>query len=260
MNWTVDGAMRLGQLLQLLVTVGLAVLGYMITRQQNEFNEAITQIETQLKLKQENRAESESIEKLRFQLFTQVTATLEKKENTERQSLAAKALVVSLLRYDDPLRIGLLEALTTAADPQTKEKLEKVTSQERAYRAEDDAVGSVVDALQRERAGQPGNALQGYLVDVFYCAKDEQRFRKPAAALGQALKDEAIKFRLRVLEDTVNASPGMRVSGYQLRYNDDELKLAQQLQAKLKSLGQGDFTLRQVRQSTPNYLSVFLCS
>lgn len=135
-----------------------------------------------------------------------------------------------------------------------------MTSQERAYRAEEDAVSSVVDALKQEGAGPSRHALQGYLVDVFYCARDEQRFREPAEALGQALKQESIKSRLRVLQDSVNASPGMRVSGYQLRYNDDELRLAQQLQAKLKSLGHGEFTLRQVKQPTPSYLSVFLCN
>ena len=259
MKWT-ESAMGVAQFVQLLVTIGLAILGFMLTRQQSQSNEAIAQIETQLKVKQDDRAATESVEKVRFQLFGHVSQTLEKKENSGKQVLAAKALVVSLLRDDDPLRIGLLEALATDANPETKMVLDKVTAQEREYRAQEDAVVGVVSALQKKNAGVSAKSLHGYLVDVFYCEKDAAVQKSRAGVVEDFLKGESIKSRGRLLAESVNSSPGMRVSGLQIRYNDDELGVAQELQALLARGEKWKFTLRQVKQPTPNYLSVFLCS
>jgi hypothetical protein len=259
MPWTTQGAMGIAQLLQLIVTIILAALGFWLNGQQQSFNQSISQIEADLKLKQDERAAAESLEKLRFQLFAHVSASLEKKDNAAQQQQAAKALVVSLLRDDDLLRVGLLEALSAQAAPAVKQELEQVASQEREYRTQQDAVDNVVKALSRHPDAASAKTAKGYLVDVFYCANNADALKPRAQAVAAYLKSRAINIRIRPLVDTVNASPGMRVSGLQLRHNDDELQIAQDLRKLLAEGGQGDFALRQIKQYTPNYLSVFLC-
>lgn len=249
------------QVVQLLVTIGLAVLGYQLNREAEVSKQTISRIETDLKVKQDNRAATEAAEKLRFQLFTEVSNSLEK--GNPKQQQAAQALVTALLEEGDELRKGLLQALSVGAAPSVKEEFQRVVDQEIEYASQqEESLRAALATAASAAAGTApasGSSFKPYYVDVFYCEKDADAFKPRAQALVTYLQARTARSRLRMLAESLNASPGMRVSGLQLRYNSDELRVAQDLKKDLAQGEQGDFTLKQIKSPTPNYLSLFVC-
>lgn len=245
------------QALQLAVTIALAVLGFFLNRSTEEARQAIAELDSQLRLRQEERALQESAERLRFQLFGHVSSAIEKKN--EQHQLAAKALVTSLLKLDDPLRQGLLEALRLEATGAAKSALEDVARAERLYQAEQQSVTALV-ANPAQPAPTASRALLTYAVDVFYCAGGDESVRKGhAESLAAALQNKVQRTRVRAFAQSLNASPGYGVTGTQIRYNKEERAVAEELHAALKEAGNADYLLREVSQWTPSYLSVFVC-
>lgn len=244
------------QVVQLAVTVGLAVLGFQLNREAESARRAIEQIETQLKVRQDERAAQEGAERLRFQLFGHVSTAIEKKDS--RQQEAARALVIALLTVEDPLRGGLIEALSAQADAALKPTIERVAAQERAFREQQATLKATVRQAVAAAPRGEDSALARYYIDIFHCQNDPA-LKARADAIEKALQGQTARARLRPFADSVNASPGYRVSGLQVRYNVGEEQVAEALKRRLETAGGGEFALQQVTTDTPNYLSVFVC-
>jgi hypothetical protein len=266
-----SGAMGALQVIHLLVTIVLAVATFWFNwsneqdkrafaQKQEDFNQSIKRIETDLKLKQDERTAHQAVEALRITLFTHVSTVLEKEKSADRQRLAARSLVTSLLETEDQLRIGLVQALAeSATDKPAQKELNATVANETEFRSQEAA--SLAEAIKLAgAAGNPPSALKSYVVDVFTCEKDGGALVNRATQVKAALDSIAKPRPLRVLFESVNASPGFRVSGLQIRHTPDELAAAEALRAELKKANQGDFTLRLVKKVTPNYLSVFVCN
>lgn len=259
------------QVIQLAVTVALAILTFRLNQNQNEFaqkvtisqdyfKQQITSIETALKLKQDERAAEEANEKLRFQLFLHVVSVLDKKENAEQQRLAGRSLVTSLLDTEDNLRIGLLQALSGDPKTQAGQKINSTVENELNFRAQEDASQVAAKEAGTTSLSTQGSPLRKYVVDVFTCERDGSAFKEKAAEVVAFLSNSTAQSRLRILYDSINSSPGYRVSKFQLRYTSDEQTDAETLRKLLLNGQKGGFSLRLVKNSTPNYLSIFLCS
>lgn len=260
------------QVVQLLVTIVLAVATFWFNRSneenkqafaksQEEFNQSIKRIETDLKLKQDDRAVHQSIESLRITLFTHVSTVLDKEKNVDGQRLAARSLVTSLLETDDQLRIGLVQALAEGAtEKPAQTKLNQTVANETEFRSQEAA--SLAEALKLAGTpAKPADILKTYVVDVFFCEKDGTALVSKATQVKATVEKSTAEPRpVRKLYESVNASPGFRVSQLQIRHTTDELPAAMTLQMQLRKENHGDFALRLVKKVTPNYLSVFVCN
>lgn len=246
------------QLLQLAVTIMLAVLGFMLNKSSTEARDRLAVIEGDLKQKQEDRAAAEAADKLRIQLFEHVMAAIEKGQPNQR--LAAKTLLTSFLKPEDELRTGLLIALATDAEPGVKQALQTVVEQDRRYLEQEAEVKTTAAQAPAVAPATGGGALARYYVDVFYCEVGGDAWRQRADAIVKLLATRTARSRLRVLPETLNQSPGMRVSSLQVRYNGNEADVARELSRLLATAQQGDFTPTAIRTATPNYLSVFVCA
>lgn len=129
------------------------------------------------------------------------------------------------------------------------------------------AVAGGTDAAQHPPQQHPASpvpstaALRHYRADVFYCqGPEELALKAQAQALASRLRNVVRGTSVRPLSETKNADPGYRIQGNEVRYEVQELDLAKQLAAELRVAGGPALGLRQVANSTPNYLSVFLCS
>ena len=72
------------------------------------------------------------------------------------------------------------------------------------------------------------------------------------------------RIRIRELPDSINAKSGYQIDGYAIRRNSNEKEAAVALkllaeQALEKSGNRSIFNLSLTRQSTPWYISAFLC-
>lgn len=251
-------AMGVLQAVQLIVTLVLAVLGFMLNKSSGDAKDRLAEIESQLKLKQEERASAEAADKLRIQLFEHVMTAIEKGQPNQR--LAAKTLLTSFLKPEDDLRTGLLIALATDAEPEVKKELQTVVDQDRKYLEQEAEVKNTVARAPAVAPAAGGGAVARYYVDVFYCEAGGEAYRTRAESIVKLLGTRTARSRLRVLPETLNQSPGMRVSSLQVRYNGSEADVARELSRLLAGEQQGDFTPTEIRTATPNYLSVFVCA
>lgn len=246
------------QLLQLGVTIALAVAGFMLQQRTQQMSADVQRLDQQLKLRQEDRAEQERQTGLRIKLYDQVLGAVDK---PLRQQQAARALVTALLAADDPLRGGLLEVLLQTGAAEERPVLEKQLADEHRYAAWRVEAANEVQQAAAANATRPADDPKAYVVDVFYCAGPAEAALKAKAEAARELLVPAVqRARVRALAEPINASPGYHVAGLQIRHDASELAAARRLSELLASGGQGAFAPHAVAGGTPRYLSVFVCS
>jgi hypothetical protein len=100
-------------------------------------------------------------------------------------------------------------------------------------------------------------------VDVFWCSDRGQAAKEGAEQVRSSLEKAGAKGRLRVRElpASINASPGYQISGLVIRREVGEDVVAAGLKAAADPMFQpsGEFATTLSRQSTPGYLSMFVC-
>lgn len=96
-------------------------------------------------------------------------------------------------------------------------------------------------------------------IDIFYCQATSSVTKPLADTVARLKENELGRWRVRPLSETVNASPGYRVSDNVIRHNEDELSIARNLADDAKAKLGVHFRLQQVSYSTPGYLSAFIC-
>ena len=217
----------------------------------------IRDTEIQLKETESRLKEAESARKLSFDLYQEVKAILEKKEQAPRTEEALRVLIESLA--EDPFRYKLLSVLAVGSATEGGKK----AAAESSTFFRDEATLSSREAVLPTTSASPagsGKSLTNYDVDVFYCA-DKQSTSEPVARRVVAMKaqSETGRWRLRALPETVNQQPGYRIRSNEVRYNVPEESLqAEIVRDRLQSAGV-QTTLRPAAQNTPWYISIFVC-
>ena len=102
--------------------------------------------------------------------------------------------------------------------------------------------------------------------DIFWCSSSGPKAEVQAKLIGEQLVAEGSKGRVRIRElpDSINAKSGYQVDGYAIRRNSNEKEAATALkllaeQALEKNGNKSTFNLSLTRQSTPWYISAFIC-
>ena len=217
----------------------------------------IRDTEIQLKETETRLKEAESARKLSFDLYQEVKATLEKKEQAPRTEEALRVLIESLA--EDPFRYKLLAVLAVGSATEGGKK----AAAESSTFFRDEAALSTRDAVLQATLAPPASSarsLTNYDVDVFFCA-DKQSTSEGVARRVVALKtpNETGRWRLRALPESVNQQPGYRIRSNEVRYNVPEENLqAEIVRERLQSAGV-QATLRPAAQNTPWYISIFIC-
>lgn len=247
------------QVLQLAVTIATGTMAFVWSQQTEKLK---VEVQTYQALRSEDRKDQEHLLGLRLKVFEVVNKAL---EGDERQQKAADALVVSLIQIDDPLREGLRQVLLTQAKPEVRSALVEGIAKDEQYRAWLSEARQAAPASKNAlSSSDPPSTLSAMSADVFYCADPDSatqtRRKEKAERLRQSLQGRVVlRPKVRELAESVNASPGYRVQGLQLRHEADELVVGKALQALVQTQAQMSFGLRQVANKTPGYLSLFVC-
>lgn len=120
---------------------------------------------------------------------------------------------------------------------------------------------SVGSSNEETTTAAPALADTSLRIDVFYLEDLESEAEPLAQRVAGVLSERYKHVRLRLLPTAVNARKGYRVDHNQLRYEDAELKVAQEVLRLVNGTGvftNEDMVLREVSNKTPNYISVFI--
>ena len=213
-------------------------------------NQSIRRVDTTLREREIERAESADSSEIRFKVYEAVTQSLE--TNDSRRQAIARTLVTSMLRPEEELREGLLTVLVEEGGTEVKRAAASDLRDQRQFREQQPAPAAA--------AVEPDTAdWQSYAIDVFWCdgANNQGDAARLQAALVKGGADRA-RVRLRPLPASINASPGYRISGLVIRRDEAEEQVSRALkQVADAALGTFDVTLS--RQGTRGYLSAFVC-
>jgi len=179
-----------------------------------------------------------------METFKVVMASVSSKDSA--QQYAALSLVARM--NDSTLRDALRDALQRGGTTPVRVAAAEKLAQEQQFK------------LDNERLTTTGGTLK-WRYDVFYCESSGPAAKLLADSIAGRLQDEAT-VRTRALTSWINASPGYRVSGFQVRYEPSEEAQARPLIDRLNAssvMGQRQFVGQVVSNTTSRYLSVFVC-
>jgi hypothetical protein len=233
------------------VAVGTFVLQQRVARLDQELRarEAARQDQAEVRLAGQQEMET------RFRIYDAVVKSLE--SGDARKQRVAASLVVSLLGVDDSLRTSLLSVLDAQGEPAVRTEVRQLYTE--AARFQED------QAQLRAAVVRPGTAgdWRELNMDVFWC-ETSPNARRLADGVAEGLQraDAKGRVRVRVLSESINRSPGYRIAGNVIRAEAGERDAAEALKAvadaALRGAG-GGFTVGLSRQSTPGYVSLFVC-
>jgi len=233
-----------------LVPVVTAVMAYLVY----SLDTSVKTFDGQLRAREATRLEVSDDRETRFKIYDAVTKSLESPDVRRQQ--VAQALVLSMLAADDALRAGLLEVFRTqGASDAVKANATSALEESRQFATQEETarVGDTVD----------GSDWRSYNVDVFWCTAFGEPAKTGAARVLSSLQNAGAQGRLRVRELplSINASPGYQISGLVIRRELLEDAVASGLKqvADRAYRPRGEFAITASRQSTPGYLSVFVC-
>jgi hypothetical protein len=234
----------------LLVPVVTLVLSYMVY----SLDQSVKTFDRQLREREAARLEVSDDRETRFRIYDAVTKSLESPDVRRQQ--VAQTLVVSMLGADDALRSGLLEVFRTQGATDALKATATVALEEsRRFTTQQQAVEASVSTIDGD--------WRSYSIDVFWCSATGDAARAGAEAVVSTLRAAGAKGRLRVRElpASINASPGYQISGLVIRREIGEQASAAALKQVVDQAykPRDEFTVMSSRQSTPGYLSLFVC-
>lgn len=250
-----------------LVSVGTAVmvgvLNYQVSTndqalrlRDQQLEERLGEIDLLVKQSKEEREERESNQNFNIKIYDIVTESLE--EGNPKKQEAAKAFVVVMV--DEPLRSSLLNVLKQGGDPTVKVNIGRILEQEEKFQ------NKVSIAPVKKREITPTYNWGEWDFDIFWCSSSGDGAKAQAEVIGEQLLAEGSKGRVRIRElpESINAKSGYQIDGYAIRRNSNEKETAAALkslaEASLKNSGiNAEFSLGLTRQSTPWYISAFVC-
>ncbi|MEH6652391.1 MAG: hypothetical protein V7707_20435 [Motiliproteus sp.] len=250
-----------------LISVGTAVmvgiLNYQVSTNDQELRirdqqleERIGEIDLLVKKSKEDREERESNQDFNIKIYDIVTKSLE--EGNSNKQEAAKAFVVVMV--EEPLRSSLLNVLRQGGAPAVKANIGRILAQEESFQ------NKTSTAPEKTREDTPSYKWGEWDLDIFWCSVSGDLAKQQAKIIGEQLLAEGAKGRIRIRElpESINAKSGYQVEGYAIRRNNNEKEAARALKSlaekSLKNSGaQVEFSLGLTRQSTPWYISAFVC-
>lgn len=214
-------------------------------------NFSVSDVETQLKETREVRAERESRQSFDLKIYDKVVESLE--SHDQRKQQVAKALVVVMASPE--LRDNLLAVLEQAGTDTLRKQVAKIIQSENKFKVEESAI-PVTPAMTAAAAD-----WKSYNYDIFWCEQSGPGGEAFAQQVMQALKENGATGRLRVrqLPASVNARAGYQISGYVIRANQNESKIAEALRKRAGAVLGTDFVVTFSGQDTPLYISCFIC-
>jgi hypothetical protein len=213
-------------------------------------NNSVSKVESQLKERQEERAERESSHSFDLKIYDKVITSLE--EGDEQKQKVAQALVDVMA--SDSFRVKLMNALQKTAVDTVKKEVEKIIKIEHQYEAEQRKL------KRQESAVKTATTWQSYNYDIFWCDEYGDETKQTAEMLIKRLEEAGVTGRLRVrqLPESINTRKGYNISGAIIRRNDDEDDIAEMLAKVAFEMGI-DMEITRSSQPTPNYISAFIC-
>ena len=186
---------------------------------------------------------------LKIQMYSEVKDAITK--NDEKLQNAVLLLVNEMLADDSLFREQLITILLTS--PNVKESV----------RRNQQEIQSKVEQFNNEERQISAN---DFIIDVFYTEdminESKPRANKIVRLLNHELGNN-YKVRLRILPMNINAKSGYRITANEIRYEDEETKLANKIHKLI--MDNNIFELEQPRmkkirpiKKTPNYLSIFV--
>ena len=250
-----------------LISIGTAVmvgiLNYQVNTNDHELRkrdqqlgERIGEIDLLVKKSKEDREERESNQNFNIKIYDIVTKSLE--EGNLKKQEAAKAFVVVMV--EEPLRTSLLNVLRHGGAPTVKANIGRILEQEEKFQSK------VSTAPEKKREDTPTYNWGEWDLDIFWCSVSGDVAKQQAEVIGEQLLAEGAKGRIRIRElpESINAKSGYQIEGYAIRRNSNEKEAASALkllaEKSLNNSGvQAEFSLGLTRQSTPWYISAFVC-
>ena len=214
-------------------------------------NNSVAKVEAQLQVSQEQRAERESFQSFDLKIYDKVIESLEA-EDPQKQKVA-QALVVVMA--SDSFRVKLLNVLQKTAEDTVKKEVEKIIQKENQYNTEQKSV-----SLAKDNASAT-EKWQNYNYDIFWCEESGDQAEKNAELVKNHLLEKGVRgtVRVRQLPESINSRSGYRISGDIIRANLDEWEIATHLQIEMLDVLQMKFAVTPSSQSTPGYISAFIC-
>lgn len=243
-------------LISVATAVMVGLLNFQVSSNDQKMRERINAIDAAVKKSQEQRAERESNQSFNIKIYDIVTKSLE--EGNPKKQEAAKAFVVVMV--DEPLRSSLLNVLKQGGAPTVKADISRILAQEQQFQSN---FAAVPTKTRNDTASyQWGN----WDFDIFWCSTSGQAAKRQAESIGDQLLAEGAKGRVRIRElpESINAKSGYQIDGYAIRRNNDEEATANALKGLAekvlnKSGVRAEFSMSLSRQSTPWYISAFVC-
>ncbi len=217
--------------------------------------------EAKIRASEELRKQHESDAQLTFKLYEEVKSALLAEKDPEKRQLIALKLVeelasesfktrlITVIRDATPIA-GIKEKASTAAYASESNELA-------ARPAEPPPIKASVTAVSNKTS-----TWSNLDFDFFWCESSGEKAKQEAFE-ALTIKDAAAtgRWRVRMLPNSINAQSGYGISDYQVRINQDEQEIGSRLKASLASVSPAgrDFVIREVRNPTPYYVSVFFC-
>lgn len=250
-NKLLDSSSKLAALVAAALSVVLTVKYGKIKEQlainKQELENKVTQLNFQQDSIDFNR-------KHRFTIYEKVYSAIEQKE-PEKLNLAV--ILVTEMLPDDQYQKSLLKMIADlnggAVSPETKALAVKTINKLDSF-AKDEEIKQI-NISNFQRTANP--VKKDYLVDVFYLESKEATLKTRADAIRNTLSGSGFDVRVRKLSDVINARAGYRVVNNQVRVdmtNPDEKEKGEEIR---KNIG-GNIIVKQVSQTSPGYISVFL--
>ena len=212
--------------------------------------------DAKIRASEEQRKQHESDAQLTFKLYEEVKSALLAEKNPEKQQLIALKLVEEMA--SEPFKTRLITVIRDAT-PLAGVKEKASTA---AYVSESKAL-EVRPAEPPAKAVATANRASvwsNWDFDFFWC-EDSGDKGKQEAYEALAIKDSGAsgRWRVRMLPNSINAQSGYGISGYQVRINPNERDVGNKLKSSLASASTSnrDYVIREVKNPTPYYVSVF---
>lgn len=221
-----------------------------------QLKEKLAELDLVLKRSQEERAERESGREFNLKIYEILTSSIEER-NPQKQE-AAKAFIIVMV--DEPLRSSLLNVLKQGGATEVKETIGQILEAEERFKS------NLAVVPTKQAAVSASHAWGEWDFDIFWCASSGAPAKAQAVSIAERLDAEGAKGRIRVRElpESINARTGYQIDGYAIRMNGNEGETATALKdlaekALANAGAPGTFVLGVSNQSTPWYISAFLC-
>lgn len=240
------------------VTAVLAIATTFSQLQLSQQDKTLKEQAAAIQQSEESRKQHESDAELTFKLYEEVkSALLAEKDAEKRQGIALKLVeelasdsfktrFITVIRDSTPIPVIKERASTAAYDSESKDLTTR----------------AIQVTAKNEGATVAQTGWSNWDFDFFWCESSGDKARREAND-ALAIKNDSARgrWRIRMLPKSINALPGYRISGYQIRVNQDEQEMGKRLKDNLSKIAPNgnNFATYQVSTPTPYYVSVFFC-